>query len=66
MIIDLRGMKQVAEVSHNTCEYHKKNPGDRNYPGCTCSAAYSSRYVPDPNPPKTCSHCEGTGVEKEK
>lgn len=30
-------------VKQHTCEYHKKHPGDRNYPGCTCSGSWSRR-----------------------
>lgn len=63
MIIDLTGLKMVSKSTYETCEFHKKNPGV-NYAGCTCSASYSSEYVPDENPPKQCVHCKGTGIEQ--
>lgn len=63
MIIDLTGKKFIAKSSYQTCEFHKKNPGV-NYAGCTCTASYGGEYVDDPNPPKKCIHCDGTGIEK--
>lgn len=30
-------------TTHHTCEYHKKNPEHRSWPGCTCSGSYSMR-----------------------
>jgi hypothetical protein len=63
MIINLTGLKMVVTSTHETCAFHKKNPGV-NYAGCTCGGSYSGRYVRDPNPPKKCVHCDGTGIEK--
>lgn len=62
MIIDLTGMKIVSTVTHETCEFHKKNPGVY-YDVCTCSSSYSAKYVRDENPPRKCVHCNGTGIE---
>lgn len=33
----------VIETTHHTCEYHKRQPWDKSYPGCTCSGSYSQR-----------------------
>lgn len=57
------GKKYITEVTSHTCSFHEKHPGVA-YAGCTCSAAYSQELVDDPNPPKTCTHCDGTGIEK--
>jgi len=32
-----------VETSHHTCDYHKKHPERRDYPGCTCSGSWTSR-----------------------
>ena len=39
---------EVVSESH-TCAYHKKNPLDRSWPGCTCSGSYGLRRK-DPYP----------------
>ena len=31
---------EVKTTSH-TCDYHKRNPQNRNWPGCTCGGSYS-------------------------
>jgi len=64
MMIDLRGLKMVSEVTHHTCPFHEKNPGV-SYAGCTCSGSISGRYIPDPNPPQICTKCNGAGVTRE-
>lgn len=38
---------QVTEVTHHTCDFHKRNPGAQ-FPGCTCSSSYSTRDKPEP------------------
>lgn len=30
-------------TDRHTCEYHKRHPNDRSYPGCGCSSSYSLR-----------------------
>lgn len=64
MIIDLTGLKMVVKSTNETCAFHQKNPGV-NYAGCTCGGSYSGHYVPDPNPPRKCIHCKGTGIEND-
>lgn len=32
-----------AVSERRTCEFHKRNPFVRNYPGCTCSSMYGLR-----------------------
>lgn len=64
MLIDLRGLKMVSESTHHTCPFHEKNPGV-SHAGCTCSASFSGRYIVDPNPPRPCTHCKGTGMVKD-
>jgi len=64
MHIDLTGKKIITHMTSHTCDFHKENPLI-NYAGCTCSASYSQEIIDDPNPPKKCSHCGGTGLEKD-
>ena len=33
---------QICESTHHTCNFHKRHPG-RPFPGCTCSASYTTR-----------------------
>lgn len=33
----------ITEVKTHTCEYHKRQPWDRNFAGCTCSSSYGRR-----------------------
>lgn len=33
----------VTEVKQERCEYHKRQPWDVAWPGCTCSVSYSQR-----------------------
>lgn len=42
MLIERNENDYKTEVTNITCEYHKKNPLDRNYPGCTCSTSITS------------------------
>jgi hypothetical protein len=63
MIIDLTGKKIIHHSTNTTCEFHKAHPGEV-YAGCVCSASYWQEIVDDPNPPKKCSHCDGSGIEK--
>jgi len=65
MHIDLTGMKMIPEVRRTVCEFHKRSPFE-NYAGCTCSASYGGRWIKDPNPPKKCNHCNGSGIEPSK
>lgn len=34
---------QVSEVCRSICAFHQKHPQVHDYPGCTCSVAYTSR-----------------------
>ena len=34
---------EVTEIKTHTCEYHKRQPWDRGWPGCTCSSGYGVR-----------------------
>ena len=36
----------VTEVTSHICDYHKRNPQNRNYAGCTCSTAYVEKIKP--------------------
>jgi len=42
MLIERNANNYKTEITQITCEYHKRNPLDRNYPGCTCSTSISS------------------------
>lgn len=42
MLVDYDPDGYVAEVSHYTCPFHKKNPGVP-YAGCGCTGVYSRR-----------------------
>lgn len=35
-----------TETTRHVCGYHKRNPGDRNYAGCTCGGSYSAVVKP--------------------
>lgn len=35
----------VTEITHRTCEHHKREPWDVGWPGCTCSSGYSVRHA---------------------
>jgi hypothetical protein len=35
----------TTESTSNTCAYHKKNPLDVSYPGCTCSGGVFLRSM---------------------
>ena len=41
MIIERNPNYFKIVTTNIVCEYHKKNPSDRNYPGCTCSSSIS-------------------------
>ena len=30
-------------TNFHTCEYHKRHPHNKNYPGCTCGGSWSLR-----------------------
>ena len=33
----------VVVTTNHTCDYHKRNPNDRSWPGCTCGGSYGYR-----------------------
>lgn len=33
----------ITYSKHTTCDYHKRNPFDKSYPGCACSSTYGLR-----------------------
>jgi len=42
MIINIDPDDYVTEISHSTCPFHKKHPGEP-YAGCSCSSSYIRR-----------------------
>lgn len=45
MLINHNPDDYVSEVVQHTCEHHKRQPWDTGWPGCTCSAGYSTRLA---------------------
>lgn len=34
---------KISESRHHVCDFHKRYPHRRDYPGCTCMYSYSAR-----------------------
>ena len=43
MLIHFDMSEHEPVVTHRTCEYHKRNPEDRSWPGCTCMSVFAMR-----------------------
>ena len=43
MLIPYDPDDQVTDVTRHVCEYHKRQPWDVSWPGCTCSTGFISR-----------------------
>ena len=48
MLIDFDPDDYEAKSTHHTCDYHKRHPENRSYPGCTCGGSASMVKKPGP------------------
>jgi len=58
MLVEIPDPKTHKVVTtRHTCDYHKRNPNNRSWPGCTCGGSYSLEKI-KPEPREVNHHAE--------